>query len=390
MRRAPSTGTLPRLNLGSYHHLLYADGFFPFIVLVHASRARSPSAVPPAACTPAIRAPPQPTILRCAQASREAPTTGTYGRFIVVLIGDPAQHVPVRGLPLQYQVAVSPESCPLNAAEFPNVVVLERTVRCDDSDSGRALQDIHTAMRSGTTTNAHLTALNARHVGSGTPGVPHSLDDPRLNNAHVSVIVFRNEVRTFIEADLIARQAAATGQQLLSWPIEVRACAGVASRIHSLPHRGFYFRGMRVVFLHRVNVELGIVKNNMGTLVDIALDPREPPLAHSPCVELLNAPRGVYVAVDGCAQQVVDGRPPGVVYIAACAVQGQGVRATMLPYRSIATITDFGAQALTFRPPRRAILDFRPPPTGATRAPGYYVSSTRQVSADEVFLLAPL
>ena len=214
-----------------------------------------------------------------------------------------------------------------------------------------ALQDIHTAMRSGTTTNAHLTALNARHVGSGTPGVPHSLDDPRLNNAHVSVIVFRNEVRTFIEADLIARQAAATGQQLLSWPIEVRACAGVASRIHSLPHRGFYFRGMRVVFLHRVNVELGIVKNNMGTLVDIALDPREPPLAHSPCVELLNAPRGVYVAVDGCAQQVVDGRPPGVVYIAACAVQGQGVRATMLPYRSIATITDFGAQALTFRPP---------------------------------------
>ena len=316
-----------------------------------------------------------------------------FGAAALMLTGDYAQHRCLGDEPLFAGWADALTTSVAQARRlleaFDSVTFLQRVVRSDASAGGVFLNEWVKRVNLGLHTEADMDALNLRHLGSGQPGVPASMDDPSLRDA--IIIVIRNSTgNALLEAQLL-RMARAAGQRLWKWVAE-DVPAGASRQPNRLPRYGYFFPGMRCAIADTIYPDAAVVRNNDAQLLRLAYTGPVDASGEILCIPPGNMPEGVFARVNGCTRGMVPGWDRDVVFLRPRTYVGDGVRRRNIPTLPLATATDFFAEGATIRLPQRMVVDLRRPARGngpLARA-SIIVAITRVTSWHEVLLLRPL
>lgn len=171
------------------------------------------------------------------------------------------------------------------------------------------------------------------------------------------------------------------------------------TRKHDLPPNIEIAKGMKVLVTGNIQTDLDLTNGARGTIIDIVLDPREPPLDDEEVVHLHYLPVYILVKMDKTRASQLEGLEPNIVplqpldltmHIRLQSQQAGGKNVQRTVHRRQLAIT--GAYALTdYRAQGQTIpfvlVDIASPPTGKLTLFNLYVALSRSHGRNNIRLL---
>ena len=274
---------------------------------------------------------------------------------------------------------------------FHTVVILHEQVRIEDPTWRTFL----THLRNGDVDGTDIDMLRSLVLTN-----PHceetDFSQPPWSDA--VLVTPRHTVRTQWNEAASHRHCARTGVQLFHCPAEDTIKGRSLSMLErlmvaqkktrqsrnrqehgGLPHQVDIAIGMKVMVTLNVDTELDVANGTRGELIDIVLDPREPPIAHEQEVTLKYQPVYILVKLEHTKAVGLTGLPENVVPIQPLSrsfqiqvpVRENGgsqhmvartVSRRQLPLTAAYAFTDYRAQGQTIQ---HVIVDIASPPTGS-------------------------
>lgn len=292
--------------------------------------------------------------------------------------------------------------------EFTTVVVLREQVRVTDG----VWRDFLSHLRVGRVQEQHLQMLRTLVITNPSCPKTDFTVDP-WNNAFL--VTPRHGVRRLWNDAACRKHCQETGARLFictaedtikGEPLSLRQRYAVASRAaskgsryrkHDLPNTVQIAVGMKVMVTQNVETDLDITNGARGVIVDIILDPEEPPLDNSAVVKLQRPPSYLLVKLNRTRASKLAGLDESVIPISTRqqtfrisynTTEGKEttrtVRRRQYPVTSAYSFTDYRAQGQTLP---FVLIDIATPPTGTLTLFNLYVALSRSSGRESIRLL---
>lgn len=343
----------------------------------------------------------------------------SFGGMNVILCGDFHQFPPVAGRAsdaLYFPINLGREFDIIDMQlgrkiyeEFTTVVILKEQVRCTDP----VWHDFLRHLRYGRVQERHLTMLRTLVLGDPTC-LPTDFTEAPWNNS--SLVTPRHAVRKHWNDSAIRKHCRETGQRLFICPaqdkIKGRALTlveryAVATRAtkggsrsekrQELPDKIEVAIGMKVMVTFNVQTDLDITNGARGTVVDIILDPEEPPLTDDCIITLKYLPVYMLVKLSRTRANTLEGLEEAVVPVEPITKTFQiklvspagkelkrSVRRRQFPMTAAYGFTDYRSQGQTIP---YVVVDIATPPTGSLSLFNLYVALSRSSGRSTIRLL---
>ena len=149
---------------------------------------------------------------------------------------------------------------------------------------------------------------------------------------------------------------------------------------------------MKVMVTSNIATDLDITNGARGTVVDIVLNPEEPPLGDSSIIALKHLPQCVLVKLNRMCTTRLDGLDDGVIPIfpakssmqITLAKKGKTVTRFQYPVTAAYSFTNYRSQGQTIP---RVIVDIAFPPSGKLSLFNLYVALSRSSGRETIRLL---
>ena len=354
----------------------------------------------------------------------------SFGGLNVILCGDLHQFPPVacgKREPLYYPLGAD-DKLPFQVGrkiyeEFSTVVILKEQMRVTD----RVWRDFLDSLRYGRVETRHLKMLrtlllrrrtqNSTLTCSPDTTSPHT-NPPEATNppidfstqpwADSSLITPRHAVRTRWNQAATQKQCVESKTRLFICPsldtikgspltLEERyALASIPKksrrRDKGLPEFIDLSIGMKVMVTNNLQTDLDITNGARGVIVDIILNPEEPPLDEGPVITLKHPPECVLVKLSRTRAAALPGLDEGVIPIQRVSTRTQirvrgmqrTVTRTQFPITGAYAFTDYRAQGQTIP---YVVVDIATPPTSGLSLFNLYVALSRSSGRDTIRLL---
>ena len=356
----------------------------------------------------------------------------SFGGLNVILCGDLHQFPPVacgRREPLYYPITADEKMASQVGRriyeEFSTVVILGEQVRVTD----HLWRDFLDHLRYGRVERRHLTMLrtlllkrwtlsplsSSSSLGSTSPPGLHPdgtantpIDFSAQPWADASLITPRHAVRTRWNQAAAEKQCSDSGTHLFVCPsldtikgspltLEERyALASLPKkgrrRDKGLPDFIHLAIGMKVMVTNNLQTDLDITNGARGIIVDIILNPNEPPLEEGPTITLKHLPECILVKLSRTRAASLPHLEEGVIPIQQVSVKTQirikgkarTVTRTQFPITEAYSFTDYRAQGQTIP---YVVVDIAAPPTSGLSLFNLYVALSRSSGRGTIQLL---
>ena len=335
------------------------------------------------------------------------PQGHSFGGLNVILCGDLHQFPPVactKSEALYHPINLAKDSNDAKIGrriyeEFSTVVVLREQMRVTD----QVWREFLVRLRYGRVQRGDLTALRNLLLQNS----PIDCSSPPWTDA--SLITPRHAVRTHWNQASLQKACSKTCQRLFvchaedtikGRPLSLRERYSLVERStrdgrrkrKDLPETIELAIGMKVMVTSNIATDLDITNGARGTVADIILNPREPPLGEAPVVELKFLPQCVLVKLNRTRATRLDNLEDGVIPIfpAQSSMQitlqkkSKTVTRAQYPITAAYCFTDYRSQGQTIP---RVIVDIASPPTGKLSLFNLYVALSRSSGREAVRLL---
>ena len=154
---------------------------------------------------------------------------------------------------------------------------------------------------------------------------------------------------------------------------------------------------MNVMVTMNIDTDLDIVNGPHGEIVDIVLDPNEPPLSQDPVVHLKHLPLYILVKCKRTRAPRLNGLEEGVIPVQVAkqsvqipvmtangALENRRVTRKQFPITGSYAFTDYRAQGQTIP---YVLVDLASPPSGRLTLFNLYVALSRSIGKDNIRLL---
>ncbi len=346
----------------------------------------------------------------------------SFGGLNVILCGDFHQFPPVAKGPAEYlfnpaDLGRHSEECLLGRRvyeEFTTVVILNQQMRVTDA----VWRDLLVHLRKGEVKQHHLECLRSLVLSS--PDAQVDFDVAPWQDA--SLVTPRHAVRNLWNEHASRKWCANTGNQLFICSAEDRIRNGsdrvseelslgeqhaVAMRGQSvnrrrrqdLPRTVELAKGMKVLVTSNLETDLDLTNGARGVIVDIVLDPEEPPIGEGPVIHLQHLPLYVLVKMSRTRASRLPGLDPGVIPVQPMtstmriklntktktgAAMQRTVYRRQYPITPAYAFTDYRAQGQTLP---YVLVDIVSPPTGGLNLFNVYVALSRSSGRESIRLL---
>ena len=331
----------------------------------------------------------------------------SFGGLNVILCGDLHQFPPVacaKSEALYHPVNLAKDSDDAKIGrriyeEFSTVVTLREQMRVTDQE----WRDFLVRLRYGRVQRHDLTMLRSLLL-------QHSpIDFASPPWADASLITPRHAVRTHWNQASLRKACSESGQRLLvchaedtitNRPLSLRERYALAQRSSGdrrrkrkdLPETIELAIGMKVMVTSNIATDLDITNGARGIIVDVILNPEEPPLEDGSIITLKYLPQCVLVKLSRTRAARLDGLDDGVIPIfpAKSSMQVTLERKTktitrfQYPITAAYCFTDYRSQGQTIP---RVIIDIASPPSGKLSLFNLYVALSRSSGRETIRLL---
>jgi hypothetical protein len=336
-----------------------------------------------------------------------APHGHSFGGLNIILCGDLHQFPPVACAKLEalyHPVNLAKDSDDAKIGrriyeEFSTVVVLREQMRVTD----HGWRDFLVRLRYAKVERRDLTMLRSLLLQCS----PIDFSSPPWADA--SLITPRHAVRTQWNEASLRKVCSENGLRLLvchaedtakNRPLSLRERYALAERStrdgrrkrKDLPETIELAVGMKVMVTSNIATDLDITNGARGTVVDIILNPEEPPLGDASIVQLKHLPQCVLVKLNRTRATRLDALDDGVIPIfpAKSSMQILLDRKTktitrfQYPITAAYCFTDYRSQGQTIP---HVIVDIASPPTGKLSLFNLYVALSRSSGRETIRLL---
>ena len=339
--------------------------------------------------------------------SPHARQSHSFGGLNVILCGDLHQFPPVACAKLEalyHPVNLAKDSDDMKIGrriyeEFSMVVILREQMRVTD----QGWRDFLMRLRYGRVQREDLTMLRSLLLHRS----PIDFSSPPWSDA--SLITPRHAVRMHWNHASLRKICSESGQRLLichaedtikTRPLSLLERYALAQRStgdgrrkrKDLPETIELAIGMKVMVTSNIATDLDITNGARGTVVDIVLNPEEPPLGDSSIIALKHLPQCVLVKLNRTRATRLDGLDDGVIPIfpakssmqITLAKKGKTVTRFQYPITAAYSFTDYRSQGQTIP---RVIVDIASPPSGKLSLFNLYVALSRSSGRETIRLL---
>ncbi|PSS19942.1 hypothetical protein PHLCEN_2v3115 [Hermanssonia centrifuga] len=346
----------------------------------------------------------------------------SFGGLNVIICGDFHQFPPVAKGPDEFlfqpaDLSRHSEGCVLGRRvyeEFTTVVILKEQMRVTD----HVWRDLLVHLRKGEVQEHHIDCL--RTLVLSTPGAEVDFGSAPWQDA--SLVTPRHAVRNLWNEHAARKWCAKSENQLFICYAEDRIRKGsqrvseelslgeqyaVAMRGQSvnrrrrqdLPRTVELAKGMKVLVTTNLETDLDLTNGARGEIVDIILDPEEPPVGDGSIVHLHRLPLYVLVRMSRTRASQLAGLDEGVIPVQPMASTmriklninpktGKGIQRTVhrrqYPITPAYAFTDYRAQGQTLP---YVLVDIASPPTGGLNLFNVYVALSRSSGRETIRLL---
>ena len=339
----------------------------------------------------------------------------SFGGLSVILCGDLHQFPPVarkKTEALFYPIDLTDTHIERQIGrniyeEFSKVVILKEQKRVSDDTWCSFLR----RLRKGEVQDADLAMLRKLIIGSPQSKPVNFQDDPWSS---APLITSRHAVRKMWNKLALRKWCKKTGHHLFVCPsrdtihdapltLEDRYCLAMRSKTedsrqsNELDDEVELAIGMMIMVTTNINTDLDITNGARGKIVDIILDPHEPPLSPDPIIRLTHPPAYILVKLDRTRAPTLDGLDNLVIPIEpSCQnisihvpLQDGGtvqksVKRRQYPITGAYAFTDYRSQGQTIP---FVIIDLASPPTGKLSLFNLYVALSRSKGRSTIRLL---
>jgi len=331
----------------------------------------------------------------------------SFGGLNVVLCGDLHQFPPVacaKSEALYHPVNLAKDSDDAKIGrriyeEFSTVITLREQMRITD----QGWRDFLVRLRYGRVQRQDLTTLRSLLLQHS----PIDFSSPPWTDA--SLITPRHAVRTHWNQASLRKACSESGQRLLvchaedtianrhlslreRYALAQRSSGDRRRKRKDLPETIELAIGMKVMVTSNIATDLDITNGARGIVVDIILNPEEPPLEDGSIITLKYLPQCVLVKLSRTRAARLDGLDDGVIPIfpAKSSMQVTLGRKTktvtrfQYPITAAYCFTDYRAQGQTIP---RVIVDIASPPSGKLSLFNLYVALSRSSGRETIRLL---
>ena len=331
----------------------------------------------------------------------------SFGGLNVILCGDLHQFPPVacaKSEALYHPVVLAKDSDEAKIGrriyeEFSTVVILHEQMRVAD----QIWRNFLVRLRYGNVQRSDLTMLRNLLLQNS----PINPSSPPWADA--SLITPRHAVRTHWNEASLRKACSESCQRLLvcyaedtfkDRPLSLRERYALAQRgsgdgrrkHKDLPEKIELAIGMKVMVTSNIATDLDITNGARGTVVDIILDPEEPPLGGGAILTLKHLPQCVLVKLNRTRAARLDGLEEGVIPIfpARSSMQivmdrkAKTVTRLQYPITAAYCFTDYRSQGQTIP---HVIVDIASPPSGKLSLFNLYVALSRSSGRESIRLL---
>ena len=331
----------------------------------------------------------------------------SFGGLNVILCGDLHQFPPVacaKSEALYHPVVLAQDSDEAKIGrriyeEFSTVVVLREQMRVTDQIWRSFLVRLRygNVQRSDLTILRNLLLQNSPINSSSPPWADASLITPRhAVRAHWNEASLRKACSENSQRLLICHAEDTFKGRPLSlherYALAQRGLGDNRRKHKDLPEMIELAIGMKVMVTSNIATDLDITNGARGTIVDIILDPEEPPLGGSAVHTLKHLPQCVLVKLNRTRAARLDGLEEGVVPIfpAKSSMQilverkTRTVARSQYPITAAYCFTDYRSQGQTIP---HVIVDIASPPSGKLSLFNLYVALSRSSGRESIRLL---